>query len=82
MVSYLEDSCASDTDYSESEPLRYSNHGNKNQRLPGTNAAAAVLLILVSVELGELYKTNLLVLTKRNYSRCIIRMMQYSLYTA
>ena len=52
MVSYLEDSCASDTDYSESEPLRYSNHGNKNQRLPGTNAAAAVLLILVSVELG------------------------------
>ena len=48
MVSYLEESCASDTDYSESDPLS-GNHGDKNYRLPRTNRAAAVLLILVSI---------------------------------
>lgn len=48
MVSYLEESCASDTDYSESDPLS-GNHGDKNYRLPRTNRAAAVLLILVTV---------------------------------
>ena len=55
MVSYLEESCASDTDYSESDPLS-GNHGDKNYRLPRTNRAAAVLLILVSIINESMYQ--------------------------
>ena len=55
MVSYLEDSCASDTDYSETDPLnyrRYNNGGGPSKSsviVPRSNRAAAFLLILVSV---------------------------------
>ena len=57
MVSYLEDSCASDTDYSENDPLNYQRYGGASalqskKSVPRSNRAAAVLLIIVSVNDG------------------------------